>query len=320
MNFFLSSYTIRIHENLKSSEKNSDPFKLLPLKLDQFDTHKTDLFDVCENSIIRLKRWPFKDDGNKAYFSISTPRFYPADRKICGIINSGNYGISGDIIDVDAKVIVHKKETNHADSLPFFFLVYLPKDTNEGILILQRIGTYGIRGALLDLFSKHFSSLYPGFNCSINPLIPDQVVKNIITKGTIKKLRFIKFNVPTDKTDTLFDLHQEKPYNAELSFSSPSFFPKDKIMTIFNPGVEVKNLFELRDWGFAYDTIKIEVQFGPESRPKVINLSNFSKIRNYIDITSEVLIGDNGHPKFNSILKYADQLCNDMSKILYGDS
>lgn len=320
MNFFLSTYTVRIYKVLGIGEENNDPSKKLPLILNKFDGESLDIFDVCVRYLKILQRWSYNDKKNKAFFSVSELNIDKQNRKISGFIKTGYYGLAGDIVDVEKKSIVYEKTVNHADSMPFFFLVYLPRHRNEGIFILERIGTYGIRGVLSSIFSEYFSSRYKEFYCSINPLIPDQVVKNILSSGIIKKLRFIKFMVPTDKTDALCEGHKEEYVNAELSFSSKSFFNKDRILNIFNPGVEVKNLFELRDWGFEYDTIKIEVQYGPRSRTKVINLSDFSKVRNYVDITDEVGIDNSGHPIFEDIEFSANELCDDMSKVLYGNS
>jgi hypothetical protein len=103
----------------------------------------------------------------------------------------------------------------------------------------------------------------------------------------------------------------------ELVYSATKMLIQERIKTLFDRSKTVKTLFELKDFNFDYDTIKVDVRFGDQD--KIINLSDWTRIRNYIDITDEIKIDSNGYPVFSSIEFKAKEIHEELVKILYKD-
>jgi hypothetical protein len=308
--FFLSSYTIRV-EGKTDNDQEQAP-KAPYLTLDCF-TNGTDLLDVLLNYLTALKDMPIKDDQERNIISVS--ELTAKERRISGVIQSGLYGIQSKLIDIDTNNVVHERTTNQAEILPFYFLIDIPKGRNEGILILSRIGTYGIKTILSKFMEKHFLTNYSDFSILLKPLVPDQVVKQILFEGRIKKLRFIKYQIPTDVIDGFDEGHEEISKNLEMSISASRLPIVGRLKGLFDGSRMVKNLFEIQDYGFDYDTIKVEVEMGGSNR--IVNLGNWEKVRNYVNITDRVTLGNNGYPAFPSIESLALELNRSLSDLMW---
>ena len=63
-------------------------------------------------------------------------------------------------------------------------------------------------------------------------------------------------------------------------------------------------MIELQD--FDYDNVKVEIELAGSR--KTLDLSNIMKLRAYYDITSELVVGPDGHPVFSSIDGIAQDL------------
>ncbi len=314
--YFLSSYTIRVEKKPDQDKRgvsNKSPY----LILDKF-SNGDDLFEIFKNYLESLKKQSCKDDVEKVVIRVSDLYVNPETRIIDGIIKCGAYGIESELIDTETNRIVHNRKLNHAETLPFYFFISIPKNKNEGILILERIGIYGIRTRFSDDFKKHFSLLYPKLLASINHLVPDQIVQQILRKGITKKIRFIKYEIPTDRFEGFDGGHKEIPGNFEISISAKNIPILERINSLFDGSRTVKNLFEIKDFGIEYDTIKIEVKMPGGSR-KIVNLGNWQKVRNYIDITEKVSKEKNGQPSLESLRFLTLELHKDLSQLMYKD-
>lgn len=311
MNFFLATYTLRIYGNNdgKSKAQNSRP-----LTISDFNDKKSDIYSVCRRYLAFLRKKPIIDDNSKCILKVTKYKVYQADRVITGIFETGYYGLSSNLIDVETNTYRERKSTE-ADAMPFFFLFYLPENMNEGIIILQRIGNRGIKGLITEIANEKFPLNYDSYRLEINSLIPEEVVRQIIDYGIVKKLRFTKFQKHSDKSDILKDVHFEKPVTLEFVIAGNHLNLKDKILAMFNKGSKIKSLFELNN-DFEYDTIKTEILLN-DGRRRIINLSNFMKICNYVDITQELEFNPGGHPKFKFIESSAFGLYRKTKKQLY---
>lgn len=265
-----------------------------------------------------LRDNPILDDCQKVLMRCSKLEIDDKNRQIIGIIESGLYGNASTLIDKETFEIVHQKKIDQVEVLPFFFLISIPPNKNEGIIMIERLGERGIRSFfeayISNEFSKHFSNYYLYFG----HLMAAQLVEHLIEVGTIKKLRFVKFNIPHDKIDALEEGHKETSINCEIVFTSRNLPLKKRILSLFSEdkkGIEINNLFEQKEIGAEYDTIKAEVKIGASKR--VINLGDFAKARNHVDVTSDVTLSDNNFPAFGSIKKIAFQLYDDFADLLY---
>jgi hypothetical protein len=306
MRIFLSAYTIRIKFR-KDAKHSEDSI------LSKFNGHD-DFRDVLKSFLEDLSSSP----KNKAYKTyLKAANIQSNDRNIEGILESGSYGLSSTIRDVDTNEVKYKKNTNDADVLPFYFVAYIPKDTNEGIIILQRTGKHGIKTNFGISLNSYFSKNYSGYSVEINTLIQEGLIKKILYNGTIKKIRCVQYKAHIDAIDGLDDGHKESPYNMEIVLSGNKIPFMNKIKEFFSsPNNNIKTLVELRDFrDFDYDTVKVDIE--ENDSIKTFDLSDLYKAKAYYDISSEVTLDNDGHPIFSSIKAIAKKHLDETIKQIY---
>ncbi|WP_203427672.1 hypothetical protein [Rippkaea orientalis] len=306
----MSTYTIRINDQ----RGVNNPRKQTPnyCQLSLFNGN-TDFYNVILECLQELKTRNTNDQYN-TYMKVA--ELYANDRSISGVIESGSYGVSSNLLDVETDSITHKRKENEADVLPFYFLFYLPKETNEGVLILQRTGKSGIRTIFGNFLKKHFSKKYRGFLLEINTLVSKQLIQQILDKGTIKKLRCVKYDAPTDLVDGLDEGHQEIPMNMEIVLSGNKIPFMKKIKNFFNDSNHsIKGLIEIRDYNFDYDTVKVEVEI--DGNMRTFDLYCLYKIKNYYDISDQITMNADVQTTFESIQEVAKNYLTKIIEELY---
>lgn len=301
--FSLSCYSIRIRDN------DSDEY----LRLDRFGGSQHLLGVFVQYLAERRAHYSVKG-GNQRVLLIR--RFENQDELVRGIVETGEFGYEADLRDVETTNLTYKRTTNDAEMMPFYFLAYLPFNLDEGVLILQRRAQYGIRTVFLQDFADYFRQHYPGIAVEINPLLPDQLIREFLQDGRLTKLRFVRFSIPSDITDAYEGGgHVEQSGQMELVIKAgrnQSIPLVDRIRDVIDGDRKVKELIELKD--FDYDTVKVELEVGGSRR--TVDLSKTFKLRAYYDITSELEIDPSGHPRFASIDRIASDLLQNLRKAL----
>jgi hypothetical protein len=301
---FLASYTLRVAKVLDIDTEilGAKPF----LKVDNFDGQNADLFTVLVEFLTLLKSTSAKDEKNQKVISVEKVEI--EGRTIKGIIKTGDFGFESTLRDVDSDTLSYERKVRDAEFIPFYFRIEVPKGKNEAILILQRFGTLGIRGDFEKCLIKHFKLIYGEYEVSIHTLISQQLIEEYLSQGIVKKIRLVRFSIPSDITDALDGGHNEEDGYTELVVVSKDLQIFKRIAEVFQDKRKISQLVELHETKFEYDTVKIEVNIRGSS--KTINLSNWLKVRNYIDITEDVIINVDGHPQYTSI----DDYCRDYVK------
>jgi len=277
-----------------------------------------DLFRILRSFLQALSQNGQLDDNSQKYMEVSDLAF--EDRIIHGILNTGDYGYEADLYDLDAEQVVYQRRSNDAELLPFYFFASIPSDRDEGILLLQRFGQFGIKHVLFEGFRGHMRSAAPDFRVEINPLVQTHFIRKAIENGKLKSLRFIQFGFPSDIANMVRDAtHIERDYRMEFIIkakrnrSLPEQI-KNRILDFISNRRGLDSIIELNDYRFRYQNIKVEVN--QRGRTRTIDLGNFAAMRAYHDISNEVTIGTNGHPEFNSINQIAKEIHRDLRRRL----
>ena len=291
---------------------NEDMKDVLKLFLGFYKINVSDKFDV--KKIFQIFQF-----GQESDITINSTKY----RIFNGIVKTGNYGYESEIYNKNIKAVSYKRQKEDAELLPFYFLIALPIDKDEGIVLLQGFKHFGIKTIFNETLNKFFSTEKPEYKIELNNLIDENLLKLLLDRGFTSKIRYIKFKQPVnleDAYDTDGD-HEEIPneLHAELSIYSGSNMAFSKIMRSMknqfpyqksNEGDSLSKLIEFTD--FEYDNVKIEIKINGKNR--TIDLSNLDKLRPTIDITDEVLRENSEHPKFNSINQIAIDLFRDLAE------
>lgn len=173
-----------------------------------------DLLELFSTFLSSLQAKASHDKRNRQLLTVETLKIEKKARTLCGIIETGEYGSESKLRDVDTQEIVYKKKIKEADMLPFYFLFDLPEGSEDGILVLQRTGMFGIRKILTTVIDSWFDAKFPDYRLRLHPLAePGDLEK--YKDGQVETVRFIGYDVPGDIADALntankkFDGHVE---------------------------------------------------------------------------------------------------------------
>ncbi len=234
------------------------------------------------------------------------------NRRISGVVETGEYGYRADLYNVYRERVSYQRNQTDAELLPFYFLVAIPAQLDEGVILLQRRSNVGIRTVFLRDFTSFFEERYPSMRVSFNPLVPPQLINEYLQGGRLTKVRFIRYALPPDLADTYDNLgHIETEGTAELVWSSKRGMDLpllSRVYDVFAGKRAVTEMVELP--GYDYENVKVELQV--KGRRKTLDLSNVMKMRAYVDVTDEVQLGVDGHPEFDSIDHAARDLMADL--------
>jgi hypothetical protein len=248
---------------------------------------------------------------------LSVTKLRRTDRQISGLIETGDYGLESNIYSTVTKKVVHKRKKQEADLRPFYFMFLIPKELDEGLLILQRTGNYGIRKVLYRFLYDSFNRDFVDFRLHLDPIVdPSQLEK--YSHGVVKELRFIKISLPADLADSIQGGHNESRGRMELLIkASRGRSLPDRVQARVARLLrrrERTGVFAMEDGNFEYDDVKIKTQVGGTSRTFSVG---DPKIRSYYDVTERIELGAGGHPTLESIAEQAEALAERlMSELL----
>ena len=189
----------------------------------------------CDKSTGRICLWGFEHgqdlmtifhqylQGRVADYSIDQERKklwrvlrpYATDSTVNGIVETGEYGYTADLYNVDTETVSYQRIGSDAEMMPFYFLTHLPAHRDEGIILLQRRSNLGIRTIFLRDFTDYFASCYPGFKVSFNPLVPKQLSMNICRMGDSPNQ--VQSGSPTSDLSDAYDAGRTVPDRQETA-------------------------------------------------------------------------------------------------------
>lgn len=134
-----------------------------------FGDEEDDFLDLANDRLGALRREAANNE--EAQHIIRVKRLARANRQIYGIIETGEYGIESELVDVQTSRLAHRRQTTEADMMPFYFLIDIPEGVDEGILLIQRSGTFGIRKLLHGVMAPNFHLQFPELKLRFSPLV-----------------------------------------------------------------------------------------------------------------------------------------------------
>ncbi len=298
----LEAYTFKITESINPTKvsatlKDLDNF-FQGADFWTFFTEYVNHLDLLERNDNQKKVIKLKED------SIT----YQSDKRIIsGIFESGAYGFESDIRDSKTNESKYKKQIDDAEILPFYFLVYIPKGLDIGIILLQRFGVNGIHRIFTSTFYDFFRSKYSALHIYYETFLSKELLDALLNKGQIKEMILRRYDLPTDKADK-YNLKGMKnellSMEYKLKSKKSTFFSKDQLKTFVknknkvffsSPSDDAKN--------------KISIVMIQDNTKRTIDLSDTGKLRPYYYVNEKEVVKDtSGHPNFVSLDKYAKKL------------
>lgn len=218
-------------------------------------------------------------------------------------IKSGKYGISSEIVSTDTGEVAYTRDETEADVMPFYLSIAIPRNQNDtGLIIFQNTGVYGIK----TIFKKSFQQICiqnnNEYSLIIRNVLPAEYIERFLDGGVLKKVRFIRNNIPLDTAERIgLNLGvniNNAPYEEYIIHKPIGFIRNTgrRIQEFMNRQRAITEIVHIDN--FDYDNIKLEFSLG--GRNKTLNLSNLENVVVTEDITDELIL-EGGHPDRESI-------------------
>ena len=135
--------------------------------------------------------------------------FRPAKSVIEGIINGGNTGYGHQIFNIlDNEVKVGEISENQLASLPYYFKMWTPPNSQVGVLMVHSYSIGSINSLLLDFIKSIFAKYGANFSRIVH--IPKELRDSYIKRSSVKKVTF---------TSTIDNQNSRKKFNRAFEDS-----------------------------------------------------------------------------------------------------
>ena len=295
----LSLFTIRL------SEKLSDQYAVL----DSLTAGRDFLSILLE--YLEFRREGITDPTPENT-TLQASTFDTNGRKLHGIIQKGDFGIETNIYNLETRALSYHREVNDVEFMPYYFLLYVPNNSRNCYLALQKTGVSGIKTNFEKDFKEYYRDNYDDYWVKFNPLIPRDLIEQLLGRGRVTKLRLIQNQVRSDIADNYLDeIRRDRINTIELRINAKKgtgFDIADRIMDHFSGGQIVTDFIQVEN--FEYDTIKVEIDVN--GKKKTIDLLNPENLISTINFDEEIEIGSDGHPVFDEIDRMANEILDNI--------
>lgn len=306
-------HTLRVREKGKENEGNF-------LDLDAFLPGNS-ILPLFRDFINSFSSFTVNENAKRSIECTSKIAYNSGLRYVSGMIESGEYGIEGQIKDKKGKA----KTTKHQDDFdvkPFYFMLWIPPQSTIGLLITHRIGQYGVSALLKTMFKKFFQDRHTKHLAEFSVYLSKETAQQFVTEGGIRQIILKRMSLPNDVSDRLglnYSTDHVESIQLIITAKKNTFFSIGDAAerVINNPNSRLFTLDELPRLGFDGESQElVKIKLGRQQR--TIDLSDVGQVKPYFDVDAEVLRHPNGHPVFESIDKAAQKLIADLSEEMLG--
>lgn len=244
---------------------------------------------------------------------ISSDFFCNENRFLYGKMEYGTFGKKFTLINLNTFEKTNINE-DKALSQPFYFLFYIPKDQELGILLLENKGNSSIKKILgewleKDIFDKDEDS--DGYELILKGFLPKEVWKKLIGDAKINYFEYEEFGRISDSANSINK--EFKPQKKRFTFGKEKK-PKliKKLKELLKLQNNEKGFIEFGDMIVKNVKIKMEVN----GKKRTYYLSGKSGYP-YMDIEVSENDFENGYPKFEVVHKKAKEYVEDLGDSLW---
>jgi len=250
-----------------------------------------DAFDYDYNEYLRLFGLDVSDmaggqflenvEATKA-MAIESYSIFPKSFVVDGMIKGGLTGIDQDIYKKNNSIVPESKiDKTKVASLPYYFKMWLPIDSQVGIIMVQSFTETGVTSLFVDVIKKYFFN--KGFNLHTHVHVPDDVKESFKNRSEVKQITLIKTKLSKKSRSSLNQVFADFQ-NLKITVKITGFRSsiQDIIENLSKNPIVVPD-FEM-EGASSYETVAVyEDNHGHQSSAK------FSK---NVDITPTILLDD----------------------------
>lgn len=294
---FLTAYSVRIRE--KQQTVNYEKLSEL-----EFGDFYNIIYDYLTTLSTKTKVDP--DDQNAIRVDLIESR----GRILFGKIKTGDYGYEAEGIDIDTYQTAYRRKINHAEIMPFYFLIKIPANKSRAIIILEKFGVHGIKGTIEKIFKDSINNFSEDYIIEFAPIFPGAILNEFFKRGYVEEFTYVKFQAPKDIADRyLLGEDETDRYKVELSIKSKHPFGFSKIRDAINSMYDKKEIDKTLEINyFEPDILKVKINNNSTIKTFVIGTND--RLCPNFDISDDCERGGDGHPIFEEIHKKSIEYLN----------
>lgn len=265
---------------------------------------------------VPIKRDSGNQQGNAFRLGMNSEGEYFLTRNgryLKGIIESGEFGTIEEGVNIETGKPSFKKTAKDVLLKPFYFMFYIPKDSEYGFLLIERISQFGIMTILTNEIIKFCENIggYEDYTLLIRPIalkrLVDERMKALNYEAKTVELR--KVQDERLKISKISD-NQVSDKNVVTSIVYKIRNGRMQILDFVNAIKGKRNeqdTFYVIDKDMKCDDIAVTVCV--DGKDKTLSLHNIQSLGFSMDVTEDVQpLQDNGYPSFEKLDKQASIL------------
>lgn len=252
------------------------------------------LFEYLKEALCECSNINTLEDQQKTFEIYELKKF--KDRNVLfGLANCGNYGEEGELINVKKKGKRTPRTRDDSDSRRFYFEIYAPSGYGNAILLLESVGTRGIKSVFTRILNNSLEGKKEGYSAEIKPQHSSKKFRETLDAAKSITLTYRKQGFPDDPVDSIKHENSRLKRQTAMTMSGYDavrlldFFKKNDILKMTAEG---DDLFEItgipqvydEDWSDFLITVEgYRVDGKPQRETFQFNAINFALCKTLIE-------------------------------------
>jgi hypothetical protein len=201
----LDAFTIRVHRR-----------KHPPNLLGDFDGSRGDMLTFLNRFLSSLNVTTSHTPNFTGIMTVDGHRIDKASRTVNAYLVTGHYGKVSRFIDINTNATAFARKRHHAEAFAFYLKAFIPENEDEGIILIQRIGTASAFRPFHYFFMNYFRTNYPGFVLKLQSLVNEEELKKLLARSTTRRIQISGFHLYKRPEDIQEHGYHEEGIRANL--------------------------------------------------------------------------------------------------------
>ncbi len=127
-------------------------------------------------------------------------------RTVFGIVEYGEYGIKGKVVNVTTGNIVYTKKKDDSDINQLYFNFTIPANATKAVCLFHNVHGRGVKCLVDQLLNEYFHKHTGGLRLQIRPLTYEKAVEDWMKSSQIKELRLTRYSPTSNASDCVDQL------------------------------------------------------------------------------------------------------------------
>lgn len=257
----------------------------------------------------------FKSNKNDTQaMSITTDsirRFNSKRYIIWGVFKGGQMGINREIYQSnDAKNIKDTIQENDVTSLYYFYKIWLPKDSNVGILMIQSYTSLGCSALFKEQLGDYFIS--KGYKPNWSKFVPKEYIEKYLKNGYLNELQIVHSkkdeNTPLEPIFKPFQKATRKSVLSKFQIALSDILSLPNYKKILKESILAIDA----EYDESHDCVKLF--YTSNGKSAHTTLADIENILPAIILDDELKDNDTQLPKWEELNKFTDDMLENIKK------